>query len=76
MKGLTTWLSFLVYNCEFVTFPLVSWVRCGTPDLCTLTYFCLSLVFLLTHIRWPNIENNMDPDQTAPLSGSQCLFPC
>ena len=19
-----------VYNCEFVTFPLVSWVRCGT----------------------------------------------
>ena len=31
--------------CEFVTFPLISWVRCGTylivsiPDLCTLTYF-------------------------------------
>ena len=22
--------SFLVSNCEFVTFPLVSWVRCGT----------------------------------------------
>ena len=29
-KGLTYWLSFLVSNCEFVTFPLVSWVRCGT----------------------------------------------
>ena len=29
-KGLTSWLSFLVSNCEFVTFPLVSWVRCGT----------------------------------------------
>ena len=29
-KGLTTWLSFVVSNCEFVTFPLVSWVRCGT----------------------------------------------
>ena len=28
-KGLTFWLSFVVYNCEFVTFPLVSWVRCG-----------------------------------------------
>ena len=27
-KGLTSWLSFAVYNCEFVTFPLVSWVRC------------------------------------------------
>ena len=29
-KGLTSWLSFLVHNCEFVTFPLVSWARCGT----------------------------------------------
>ena len=29
-KGLTSWLSFVVYNCEFVTFPLVSLVRCGT----------------------------------------------
>ena len=28
--GLTSWLSFVVYNCEFVTVPLVSWVRCGT----------------------------------------------
>ena len=29
-KGLTFWLSFVVYNWEFVTFPLVSWVMCGT----------------------------------------------
>ena len=29
-KGLASWLSFVVSNCEFVTFPLVSWVRCGT----------------------------------------------
>ena len=29
-KGLTSWLSFVVSYCEFVTFPLVSWVRCGT----------------------------------------------
>ena len=29
-KGMTSWLSFVVSNCEFVTFPLVSWVRCGT----------------------------------------------
>ena len=29
-KGLTSWLSFVVSNCEFVAFPLVSWVRCGT----------------------------------------------
>ena len=29
-KGLTSWLSFLVSYCEFVTFPLVSCVRYGT----------------------------------------------
>ena len=29
-KGLTSWLSFVVSYCEFVPFPLVSWVRCGT----------------------------------------------
>ena len=29
-KGLTSWLSFVVSNCEFVTFPLVSWVRSGS----------------------------------------------
>ena len=34
-KGLTSWLPFVVYNCAFAAFPLVSWVRCG---IC-LTYF-------------------------------------
>ena len=29
-KGLTSWLSFEVSYCEFVTFLLVSWFRCGT----------------------------------------------
>ena len=29
-KGLTSWFSFVVSNCEFVTFPLVSWVMCCT----------------------------------------------
>ena len=27
---LTSWLSFMVSNCEFDTFQLVSWVRSGT----------------------------------------------
>ena len=27
--GLTFWLSFVMSNCEVVTFLLVSWVRCG-----------------------------------------------
>ena len=29
-RGLASWLSFVVSSCEFVTFPLVSWVRFGT----------------------------------------------
>ena len=29
-KGLAFLLSFVASNCEFVTFPLVSWVRCDT----------------------------------------------
>ena len=29
-KGLTSWLSFVMSNCEFVKFRMVSWVRCGT----------------------------------------------
>ena len=28
-KGLPSWLSFVASNYGFVTFPLVSWVRCG-----------------------------------------------
>ena len=28
-KGLTSWLSFVMSNCEVVTFPLVYWVRRG-----------------------------------------------
>ena len=43
-KGLTSCLSFAVSNCEFVTFPLVSWVDqvwymiVSFPDLCNPTY--------------------------------------
>ena len=28
-KRLTSWLSFVMSYCDVVTFPLVSWVRCG-----------------------------------------------
>ena len=29
LKRLTSWLPFVMSNCEVVTFPLVSWGRCG-----------------------------------------------
>ena len=43
-KGLTSWLSFVVSNCEFVTFSIgilgqVWYLIVSIPDLCTLTYF-------------------------------------
>ena len=49
-KGLASWLSFVVPSCEFVTFPLVSWVRLwyliiSIPDRCTLT---LNFTFYIT----------------------------
>ena len=39
-KGLTSWLSFVVSNCEFVTFLGQVWfLIVSILDLCTLTYF-------------------------------------
>ena len=43
-KGMNYWLSFVVSNCEFVTFPLVFlgqvwYLIVSILDLCTLTYF-------------------------------------
>ena len=29
-KGLTSWLSSVVFYCDIVTFSLIYWVRCGT----------------------------------------------
>ena len=29
-KELTSWFWFVVSNGEFVTFPLISWIGCGT----------------------------------------------
>ena len=44
-KGLTSWLSFVMSNCEVVTFLLVSWVRCGA-GLCRFLIFALFLSFI------------------------------
>ena len=47
-KELTSWLSFVMSYCEFVTFPLVSWVRCGT-SLCRFLIFALFLTVISLH---------------------------
>ena len=43
-KGLTYWLSFVMFNCVFVTFPCgilgQTWyLIVSIPDLCCLSYF-------------------------------------
>ena len=43
-KGLSSWLSFVIFNCAFVTFPCailgqVWYLIVSTPDLCPLSYF-------------------------------------
>ena len=47
-KGLTAWLSFVVSNCEFVIFPLVSLVSCGTW-LYRFLIFAPLLTFIITY---------------------------
>ena len=44
-KELTSWLSFVKLNCEFVTLPLVSWVKCGAW-LYRILIFAPFLIFL------------------------------
>ena len=39
-KGLTSLLSFVMSNCDVVTFPLLSWVRCGA---CLYRFLILAL---------------------------------
>ena len=74
--GLTSWLSFVVSNCEFVTFPLVSWVRyliVTIPDLCTLTYFAkdhYSLVIFIGGL------DPLPPSVSANVLYQICLLVC
>ena len=44
-KGLTSWLSFVMCICDAVTFPLISWVRCGA----LLYLFLIFVLFLTSH---------------------------
>ena len=51
-KGLTSWLSFVVSNCEFCHFPIgilgqVCYLIVSIRDLCTLTYFVTTYPMIL-----------------------------
>ena len=46
-RGLTSWLSFVMSNCEAVTFPFVFWDRCVTR----LYRFLIIARFLTLHVN-------------------------
>ena len=54
-KGLTSWLSSVVLNCVFVTFPFgilgQAWyLIVSIPDLCPLSYFHAVRIVLHIHV--------------------------
>ena len=51
-KGQTSWLSFVMFNCEVVTFPLVPWVRCGS----LLYRFLIFALFFFYFVLVPAVE--------------------
>ena len=79
-KRLTSWLSFVMSNCEVVTFTLVSWVRCGVW-----LYRYLIFVLFLTLLkdttqgrRWgSNPRFLILESSTLPLSHcAPCVYVC
>ena len=52
-KGLTNWLSFVMFNCVFVTFPCgilgqMWYLIVSIPDLCCLSYFFNYHIFYIS----------------------------
>ena len=50
-KGLTSWLLFVMFNCDFVTFPFgilgqVRYLIVSIPDPCCLSYFVHTIIAL------------------------------
>ena len=68
-KRLTSWLSFVMYNCEVVTFPLVSWVSCDT----LLYRFLIFALFLTLSFLY---HNNMKTDTISSFILEIQLYIC
>ena len=69
-KGLTSWLSFVVSKCEFVTFPQVWYLIVSIPDFCTHIYFYCTLIFTV----YGNSAN--DPTCTSKKCSDEELKTC
>ena len=54
-RGLGSWLSFVMSNCEVVTFPWVTWVRCGS----WLYRFQIFAIFLTYQIYSKTLHFNL-----------------
>ena len=57
-KGLTLWLSFVMSNCDVVTLPMESWVRCGA---CLLRFLIFALFLtLMSRSQFKAIELTLE----------------
>ena len=70
-KGLTSWLSFVMFNFVFVTFPFVIlgqvwYLIASIPDLCHLSYFKLFSLCGLTSNKSTIIQEMFPGDTDAP----------
>ena len=75
-KGLSSWLSFVMSNCEVVTFPLVYWVRCGAL-LYRLLMFAPFLVKMLITLQPQGIFGpNFAHSFTVTLPWHGCAIRC
>ena len=78
-KLLTSWLSFVVSNCEFVTFPLVSWVRFGTWLYLFLIFaplLTLLFKFLFCFLVIPPVQSIQGVYSFCLFCNYVCLFVC
>ena len=66
VKGLTSWLLFVLSNCECVTFLLVSWVRCGTWLYWFLIFVPLLTFFSQSSMYFTEGHTNLSRETSGP----------
>ena len=69
-KGLTSWLLFVVSNCEFGILGQVWYLIVSIPDLCTLTYIDIATIIDNNSKRILNLQK----DVQRPLINNVCVF--